>query len=143
VIQGTRNPTINASWRSGVFITNSGTSSIELHDLALTLSGSGTSFTTLNAAENSVGLHNVVLTYSGYASGDFVDVNGGSVVLNNITLVGASFDAYFILDLSDGEDTNVTVTGSTFTNLNVGEGVFFFFFFLMHTFTCFYQMVDF
>lgn len=121
IFQGIENPFITPLWRIPSFITNSATSGFEFHDVSITLSGSGDAFTTLNGTGNAVGFYNVNLTYSGYISGAFVIVAGGSLVISNMTVTDAIFSGYFINDLSNSNDNQVVITGSTFTNLTTGE----------------------
>lgn len=120
VFQGLDNPLIGAVWRNGTFITNTELSSVEFHDLSIDLIGNGGGFfVSLNASANFANFFNVILSYSGFTSGFLVNMYSGSLLISNITLNGASLEDYFVYDRSEGDETNITVTGSTFTNLNL------------------------
>lgn len=119
IFQGTGNTSITANWSAGSFISNSQISSLEFHDLALTLSGVGSDFLTLSGVGNTAGFYNIILSYVEFTSGNFINVNGGSLIINNLTLTKAVFDSTFIYDVSKGDNSNISLTGSTFSNLTI------------------------
>lgn len=120
IIQGEGSPSIIASWYGGQFITTTTTSSVEFHDILITLSGTGDNFLFLNSPTNTAGFYNIALTYRNY-DGNFVETDGGTIVINNVTLDGISSDSYFVADSTNQNAGSMQLVGSTFTNIILAE----------------------